>query len=249
MLVMIYYTPPINEAIVAAIEQGLLGSFDSPSSRSRPLRSASFCVDNGCFSDNYVGDRGYLDWLTNIPEDDTPRCAFATAPDVVCEAAETLERSAPMFAPIRKLGFPVALVAQNGLEDLTVPWDDFDVLFIGGDTEWKLGPAAASLVTEAQLRGRGTHMGRVNGLRRLRYAKSIGCDSVDGSHLAYGSDKNLPQLLAWMEDVNGAGGVVCVMCGERFRPVRLDARTCGDRCRKRLERVTRRNAEASLEGR
>lgn len=38
---------------------------------------------------------------------------------------------------------------------------------------------------------RWTHMGRVNSLRRIRYAKSIGCDSVDGSALAMFTDTYL----------------------------------------------------------
>jgi len=32
----------------------------------------------------------------------------------------------------------------------------------------------------------------------LARAASIGCDSVDGTFLAFGPDKNLPQLLRWL---------------------------------------------------
>jgi hypothetical protein len=42
-------------------------------------------------------------------------------------------------------------------------------------------------------------MGRVNSLRRLRYAADIGCDSVDGTYLAFGPDQNLPTLLTWID--------------------------------------------------
>jgi hypothetical protein len=42
-----------------------------------------------------------------------------------------------------------------------VPWDAFDVLFLGGTTDWKLGPAAADLTAEARRRGLVVHMGRV----------------------------------------------------------------------------------------
>src|SRR5258706_10861219 len=81
--------------------------------------------------------------------------------------------------------------AQNGLEQLTVPWDDFDVLF-GGDTAWKLGPEARELVAKARCRGKAAHLGRVNSQRRLQYAAAIGCDSSDGTFLAFGPDQNLP---------------------------------------------------------
>ena len=41
----------------------------------------------------------------------------------VGDAAATLTRSAPMLPRIRALGYPAALVAQDGLEHLAVPWD------------------------------------------------------------------------------------------------------------------------------
>lgn len=45
-------------------------------------------------------------------------------------------------------------------------------------------------------------MGRVNSLRRLRHAAAIGCDSADGTYLAFGPDRNLPRLLDWIGAVN-----------------------------------------------
>jgi hypothetical protein len=48
-------------------------------------------------------------------------------------------------------------------------------------------------------------MGRVNSQERLRYARHIGCDSVDGTYLAFGPDRNLPRLLGWMAEVNDQG--------------------------------------------
>jgi hypothetical protein len=39
-------------------------------------------------------------------------------------------------------------------------------------------------------------------LKRLRYAATIGCDSVDGTYLAYGPSRNLPNLLGWLADLN-----------------------------------------------
>ena len=55
-------------------------------------------------------------------------------------------------------------------------------LFIGGATnEFKLGPEVEAIVAEGRQRGIWIHMGRVNSLRRLVYAASIGCDSIDGT--------------------------------------------------------------------
>lgn len=157
----------------------------TPRMGQRPAPGQPWAADNGRFSspEDYT-DEGYLDWLAKMPVES---CLFATAPDVVGDAIETLRLSAPMYAPIRELGYRVALVAQDGLErfyELT-PWADFDVLFVGGSTEWKLGEAAAAIVGEAKARGKWVHMGRVNSLRRVVYAESIGCDSVDGTYLRF----------------------------------------------------------------
>jgi hypothetical protein len=99
-------------------------------------------------------------------------------------------------------GLPVALVAQDGLENLHIPWCSFDALFLGGSTAWKLGPAARDLTRQAKGRRKHVHMGRVNSLDRLRYAAAIGCDSADGTYVAHGPDVNLPKLLRWLDDVN-----------------------------------------------
>lgn len=132
---------------------------------------------------------------------DTDRALAVVCPLIFCSALHgewcTLARSAPHLPAIRTLGYPAALVAQDGLEHLDVPWDDFDALFIGGSTEWKLGKAAARLVAEAKRRGKHVHMGRVNSRRRWSYAEHIGCDSVDGTFLAFGPDANLRRLQVW----------------------------------------------------
>lgn len=180
-----------------AMTTGQLAQICTPNEGRTPLPGVTWAADNGCFSTHYVGDTAWIEWLARHAEHAT-RCLFATAPDVVGDAAATLERSAPHLPAIRQLGYPAALVAQDGLEELAVPWDDFDVLFIGGTTEWKLGAAAADLVRQAKDRGKWVHMGRVNSHRRWSYAEHIGCDSVDGTFLAFGPDTNLPRLTGWI---------------------------------------------------
>ena len=56
-------------------------------------------------------------------------------------------------------------------------------------------------MTEAKRRGKHVHMGRVNSKTRYRYAEAIGCDSVDGTYLAFGPDENLPKLLSWVDSI------------------------------------------------
>lgn len=181
---------------MAAMREGRIGFIDTPAQGNTRPDGVTWCADNGCFGKGYPGDDKWIAWLAG---QDPAGCLFAVAPDVVGDAAATLERSLPWLPWIRFLGFPAAFVAQDGLSLRDAPWDDFDTLFIGGTTEWKLGPEAAKLVGVAKALDKRVHMGRVNSKRRVDYAYSLGCDSVDGTYLTFGPDKNLPKLLRWME--------------------------------------------------
>ena len=192
-----YYATASGPRVREAMRSGQLGHIATPASGHRLQAGVHWCADNGAFTGAYPGDDKYLAWLSARTAH-VARCAFAAAPDVVADGAATLARSLPMLERIRALGYPAALVAQDGLEHLNVPWDAFDVLFLGASTAWKLGPAAAELAAQARRHGKPVHMGRVNSLRRLRHAVSIGCESVDGTFLAYGPDINLPKLLRWL---------------------------------------------------
>lgn len=178
---------------------GLLGCIVTPAQGNRILEGVTLAVDNGCFGAGYPGDREWWAWLQKLPAD---RVKFAVAPDVVADARATLERSAPWLPRIRAAGFPAAFVAQDGLEEVVVPWDEFDALFVGGSTPWKLGAAARDLIAEAKARGKWVHMGRVNSLTRLRRAAFSGCDSADGTYIAFGPDRNLPRMLGFIRNVN-----------------------------------------------
>lgn len=196
---MLYLANPCGWASIEAMGARLIGLIDTPYQRKPTMTNAAhelgaaWCADNGAYTDKWTADVWWA-WLqTRTPWAST--CLFATAPDVVGDAAATEALSTPWLARIRGLGFPVAYVAQNGLKRL--PWGDFDVLFLGGDTAWKLGPEARAWTAEAVTRGVPVHMGRVNSEKRFRYAAAIGCSSVDGTYLTYAPAKLLPDVLAW----------------------------------------------------
>ena len=126
-----------------------------------------------------------------------PGCLFLTVPDVyhgdgVEAHTDTLASWNEWMPFVGMSGFPLAFVAQIGSTVDNVPWHECDAVFIGGDTEWKLGPAARAIVAEAKRRGLHVHMGRVNSMKRIAYAKSIGVDSVDGSGWAKYRDAMMP---------------------------------------------------------
>jgi hypothetical protein len=187
---------------IELIRSGRIGLMATPKS-ARPgmvETAAVWAGDNGCFSDPESFHAGaYLSWLNDYAADGhADRCLFVTAPDVVGDAAATMA-GAPFLAYIREVGFPAALVAQDGLEELDVPWDELDVLFVGGTDPWRASAAVDDLVAEARARGKWTHLGRVNSWRRLEEARARGFDSTDGTFLRYGPDANLPALQGWLD--------------------------------------------------
>lgn len=171
----------------------------TPNTLSR-INGLAWAADNGRFArpELYADDK-YLRWLDRFDSKARSNCLFATAPDVLCDARATTDMSAKVLPKIRDAGYPAAYVGQDGLTFDMVDWTTFDAFFIGGSTEWKLGPDAASLAQSARLLGKWVHMGRVNSLKRMMYAKSIGCDSVDGNVLKYDPQRPVKK---WIEMVN-----------------------------------------------
>tara|TARA_R100000808_G_C2140435_1_gene148262 strand:- start:205 stop:756 length:552 start_codon:yes stop_codon:yes gene_type:complete len=159
----------------------------------RRLFDRPWAADNGCFT-GQTSDEKWLKWLDDLPRSG---CLFAVLPDVVGDAVATRKRSLPWIQPVKAMGFLTAYVAQDGFQENDVPWNQIDVLFIGGSTRWKLAAGGASAAAALQ-RGKRVHMGRVNSYKRLRLAAAIGCASVDGTYLAFGPDKNSPSLAGWI---------------------------------------------------
>lgn len=196
-----YFANPTTQVVRDAMTAGVFGAIITPKQGNRVPPKARWCADNGCYGKGFPGEDAWLKWLGRLPYD-RKLCEFAVAPDVVGDARATLARSRPWMDKVRALDLPVAFVAQNGLERLRVPWKDFDVLFIGGSTDWKLGEHARELIGRAVRHGKGVHFGRVNSRMRLRYAKQVGCTSADGTYVCFGPTKNLGRMSRWLAEVN-----------------------------------------------
>lgn len=98
------------------------------------------------------------------------------------------------------MGYPVALVAQDGIEamgNLAEQVEACDALFLGGSTAWKLSMAAETVCRVARNAGKWVHMGRCNSLLRFERARAMGCQSVDGNFVGYGPDANAPKVDGW----------------------------------------------------
>lgn len=176
-----------------------------------------FGADNGLYTERhptkgFVFDAdAWLRWLAALPLNGA---LFACLPDVLDwyidpetgdaipfgNLEATIERSARYVDAVRDLGFPVAVVAQDGLASLEELPFDVDAVFLGGSDGYKLGPTAAGLIREAREAGKWTHVGRVNSFKRLDYSHAIGADSADGTFLRFGrKGENYPRLTGWLD--------------------------------------------------
>jgi hypothetical protein len=196
-----YLATASTEKVRDAMRSGRLGLMAQPGNSLGPsmVPGTPWAADNGCFSARWDADR-WLAWLrSNV--DHRGSCLFAVVPDVVADHTATLVRWAEWAPVVRELGYPLAFVLQDGAMTETVPWGEFECLFIGGSTEFKLSAEARAIAEEARTKGAWVHMGRVNSAARCRLAAAY-CDSVDGTYLAFGPDVNLPKLLRFVDAAN-----------------------------------------------
>jgi hypothetical protein len=141
-----------------------------------------------------VAVTGYVDWLAGLSSA-RERCLFVVVPDLLCDAVATLERFRWWAWRIKAGGWPVALVAQDGLESLRRWPCEYDALFVGGSTQWKMSDAAAWCIRRAKReQGAWVHVGRVNSQKRIRHFQTMGVDSVDGTTVTYAPDKMYRRL-------------------------------------------------------
>jgi len=157
--------------------------------------------DNGCFAGSWQPEP-WARWLHK-----QRRGLFAVVPDVVGDAHATRARF-ERFAAVVAGHQPVAYAAQDGSDRYPPPWDDFDVLFIGGTNAFKLSEIAWRLIAEAKERGKWVHNGRVNSFRRMSACHASLVDSTDGTLLRlgqsrkYASNPRWPQLCSWLDILN-----------------------------------------------
>lgn len=139
-----------------------------------------FAIDNGAFS------HFHAEQFARLLERDHPRrsdCLFVTVPDVVGSARRTSELFEHRDRWVSD-DWPIAYVAQDGAEDLPMPWGDMQALFIGGCDPWKDSKAAADLVKTARTLGIHVHVGRVNTPARFERFCDLDAQTCDGSGVA-----------------------------------------------------------------
>lgn len=126
-------------------------------------------------------------------------CLFMSCPDALGNAERTLVYY-DYWRPYLN-NWPVAFVAQDGMEGLDFPPPrKWDVLFVGGSTEWKLSAACEGVIARAQKLGKRIHIGRVNWWKRYEHFRALpGSDdfTCDGTRTRFdGTEKT---ITAWAE--------------------------------------------------
>ena len=178
MLVLLDTSTPLDQCaaeIGCKVEQLL-----TPLTRFNLQRpKAKFAIDNGAFSK--FDAKGFKSLLAREFER-REQCLFVCAPDVVGSARRTLEVFEHWKESLED--WPLALVAQDGQQDLPIPWDEIDAIFIGGSTEFKTSNYSVQIIKAAKAIGKWVHVGRVNTPGRFEWAEALGVDSIDGSGLA-----------------------------------------------------------------
>lgn len=152
----------------------------TPLTRYSPQRHESkFCIDNGAFSKFEASS-----FLSLLKREYSRKglCRFVAVPDVVGSARRTLECFDFWSTHLQE--WPLAFVCQDGQENLPIPWDRVAALFIGGSTDWKMGPHASACIRACKVMGKWCHVGRVNTPGRFEYFEKLGADSIDGTGLS-----------------------------------------------------------------
>lgn len=135
-----------------------------------------WALDNGCFA-KFDQPR----WERMLDEADEHRPLFVTLPDIVGDAQRTAELFDAFYRRTQEL--PRALVLQDGIERVRIPWPDITAVFIGGSDAFKVAPVAIAAAKAAKMLGKWVHVGRVNTAARVRNWLGL-ADSIDGSGIS-----------------------------------------------------------------
>lgn len=126
--------------------------------------AVEWAADNYFYTDQNV--EKWLKWVARFDENRARRPLFVTMPDIVGDAQRTAELFEHFKLCTNEL--PRALVLQDGIEHVRIPWGDIKAVFIGGTDKFKISPAAFNAAKTAKALGKLVHLGRVNTAARVR---------------------------------------------------------------------------------
>ena len=147
-----------------------------------------YFVDNGAFTcwKNKVpfDDTAFLKTLEFVASIKETPPTFVVVPDKVAEGLRSLDFSLCWLERLKREfpNFRYALALQDGMEikHIEPVVHQFDWLFVGGTTKWKIRWGEL-WVKFAHTHNKKCHIGRVGTVKRVRWARRIGADSIDST--------------------------------------------------------------------
>lgn len=120
---------------------------------------------------------------------------WAAVPDAVGDRDLTLRKWEIYHPIIRKIGWPSAFCAQDGMTPDDIP-DTADVVFIGGTDAWKFQNLEVFTRNFPRV-----HCARVNAPSKIDLCHELGCESIDGTgwFREPSRDDKLPALRRYIE--------------------------------------------------
>lgn len=170
----------------------------------RVPKRGRWAFDNGAWGDFLHGEHfdddqflHVLNRISKLPDARIPD--WCVVPDQIMSRRSldySLTWKAWLKGVDRRLKWYLALQDDMASADVNhaLCLEEFDGLFIGGSTPWKLETSAA-WVQFGHDRGMPVHIARINGPRRLQWAIDIDADSVDGTGWVHAGAKWLPWLV------------------------------------------------------
>jgi hypothetical protein len=155
------------------------------------LSGKPYGLDNGCFS-GALPER----WRAMLDEAEASRPVFVALPDIVGSARRTMD----LFEVFEHetAGLPRALVLQDGINEVAIPWRKIDAVFVGGTDRFKTSDEATAAIKCAKMLGKWVHVGRVNTPPRTEFFSGL-ADSIDGSGISR-YDHMLEAVLSTIRD-------------------------------------------------
>jgi hypothetical protein len=157
---------------------GSLGHLWSPGRPIKTYKWLPYVLDNGVYRDfaNHKAWDGeqFLDLVKQckyLPQSPL----WVVVPDVVGNGSATIDLWADWEPKLRKFGYPLAFVVQDGITISQIP-TTADVIFVGGSDKWKY-PMLEKFIAL----GKPVHVGRVNNAQYLWRCYQLGVTSCDGS--------------------------------------------------------------------
>lgn len=142
------------------------------------IAGVPYGIDNGCYTQFREST-----WVRLVDEarESTVECKFVCLPDIVGDAARTLD----LFDYYKDVAhdLPRALVLQDGIERFRIDWRTVDAVFVGGSDTFKSSAPAFNAAKTARMLGKWVHVGRVNTAARVRQWIDL-ADSLDGSGIS-----------------------------------------------------------------